>query len=152
MDMACMVRFTLRNLRLFARFLAILVPGLGASPVVAQDLLGSYYAEIAPQDRQNSSGMTLTNAGDILQQDRANVHRFGVRQPGDQVDRFFASQDQRSRLPTLFASGSINPATLSMILEPAVGSVQLLILVCGRNDRIAYLAVGPAEAAVPLNC
>lgn len=66
-----------------------------ASPVVAQDFLGSYFTTIGPEDFYNSRGVWLSDACAVLQQDRANFHRFGIRHQGDQPDPFFTSTEAR---------------------------------------------------------
>lgn len=55
-----------------------------------------YNAEITRQDIFNSSGTRLTALGAILQQDRANVHRFGRADNGDGHDDFFGSAQNRA--------------------------------------------------------
>lgn len=71
----------------------------------AQQLIGSYYAILGPQDHMNSSGVRLTDFGAILQQDRANFHRFGRRDDLDQFDPIFADGAQRARIPTFWTLG-----------------------------------------------
>jgi len=67
----------------------------GAVPLV------TYTCTIASDDRRNSSGAWLGSLGDILAQDRANVHRYGVRQKGDEVDNFFTTPARRQMLQSL---------------------------------------------------
>lgn len=46
----------------------------------------------------NSSGAPLKNFCAIVQQDRANYHRFGIRNDGDQGDPIFANKAARARI------------------------------------------------------
>jgi len=57
-----------------------------------------YYARLSEADHYNSNGERLTTVAGIIRQDRANFHRFGVRDPEDSNDEFFASADNRARL------------------------------------------------------
>lgn len=100
-----------------ALFLALLsLPALMPLPAAAQQLIGSYHALLGPQDHVNSNGVRLTDFGAILQQDRANFHRFGRADGLDQWDPVFADPAQRARIPsiwTLGPSGSGLPAFVS---------------------------------------
>lgn len=69
-----------------------------AAPVHAQSLMGEYYTTISARDMVNSSGARLGNACAIIQQDRANYHRFGKRDDGDQGDPVFADGTMRARI------------------------------------------------------
>ena len=70
----------------------LLSAGFG-SVTVAQaqgQLLDSYVTFIGPNDHFNSKGGRLTEPWQIIRQDRANYHRFRVRDPGDEGDIFFS--------------------------------------------------------------
>lgn len=85
--------------------LAIGIAGIAAIAAPAQaiacngGLITQYNAEISRQDIRNSSGTRLTSLGTILQQDRANVHRFGRADNGDGHDDFFGSAENRALIP-----------------------------------------------------
>ena len=86
----------------------------------AQPLL-RYRARIGPQDHLNSRGDELHSAGGILRQDRANVHRFGVRDSEDEVDSMFHDQERRSWLESaLEDSISLPVATQILVGNPVV--------------------------------
>lgn len=72
-------------------------------------LLESYVAFLGPNDHYNSRGARLTEPWQIVRQDRANFHRFGIRDQGDQADRFFASTQNRARMERLILNGYIEP-------------------------------------------
>lgn len=57
--------------------------------------LVSFAFRVDPQDRTNSSGVPLANALAIIQQDRANLHRFGRAGAIDEYDPIFANQEAR---------------------------------------------------------
>lgn len=67
-------------------------------PTKAEGYIVSYVFEINPQDRVNSRGVALNDALALIQQDRANMHRFNA--PGylDEWDSFFTELDQRSMI------------------------------------------------------
>ncbi len=77
----------------------ILVAGIGLSPMsaLADDLIVEYYATLSPQDTYNSRGAPLNDVCAIVQQDRANVHKFG-NPDGEQPDHFFNSVERRAMI------------------------------------------------------
>jgi hypothetical protein len=54
-----------------------------------QQPVDSYVAFLSEADHFNSSGERLRTAAAIIRQDRANFHRFGRRDQGDESDSFF---------------------------------------------------------------
>ncbi len=60
-----------------------------AQAAFAAPNLASYYATIGREDFYNSSGSPLRDVGAVVQQDRANFHRFGLRHSGDETDPYF---------------------------------------------------------------
>lgn len=83
--------------------------GLGAAlPAAGQGrLLEEYVAFLGDDDHYNSRGVRLTEPWQIIRQDRANFHRFGIRDRGDESDRFFASADNRARMERMILNGYI---------------------------------------------
>jgi len=78
-------------------------------PAKAQGpLLDQYVAFIGPADHFNSRGQRLTQPWQILRQDRANYHRFGIRDAGDQYDGYFGSAENRARMERMIRNGYIN--------------------------------------------
>jgi hypothetical protein len=75
-----------------------------------------YYAKIGYNDKHNSYGDRLSSVAAILRQDRANYHRFGIRDPQDSGDRFFAYKGNRSRMASMLRNGYISRATRNAIL------------------------------------
>ena len=60
--------------------------------------VGSYVARISDRDHYSSRGNHLNKTSDILQQDRANYHRFGIRDSEDEWDSYFSSRRHRSQM------------------------------------------------------
>jgi len=88
-----------------------------ATPVRAQVLVESYTAFLSEADHFNSNGERLTSAAAIIRQDRANFHRFGRGDPGDEGDRFFASIDNRAALERMLERGHAAPGVINAIVN-----------------------------------
>ena len=76
-----------------------------------------YEARLSAQDHFNSNGQRLTTAAAIIRQDRANYHKYGLRDPEDEGDSYFASAENRARLEALIARGSVTPRAARAILN-----------------------------------
>jgi hypothetical protein len=96
---------------------AALVAAVIATPVRAQTLVESYTAFLSEADHFNSNGQRLTSAAAIIRQDRANFHRFGRGDPGDEGDRFFASIDNRAAMERMLERGRATPCTINAIVN-----------------------------------
>ena len=81
--------------RFFAPFFVLLFAGAQAQ---AQELVAEYYTLLEPVDAFNSRGAPLDDFCAIVQQDRANWHRFGKAGPSDQADWFFTTSDRRAMI------------------------------------------------------
>lgn len=119
-----------------------------STATMAQQVLDSYVAVIGSQDRFNSSGTALTQVGQILAQDRANFHRFGVRQQGDTADRTFLTTEGRASIPALLGGGFVDPAATRAILGEQDAPV--LVEVLGSGGRVTRLRVTHATWLSPL--
>ena len=109
----------------------------------SQQVIDTYISEIGSEDRVNSRGNPLTKAEQILAQDRANFHRFGIRHPGDTGDQFFGVRDNRAALPGLLERGSLSPDAERAILSD--GNSKLMVEVIGRAGRPEALRVTIAQ-------
>lgn len=105
------------NLPARLRWIAVLSTLLPSLPALADAPLEVYVARLSAADHYNSSGERLRSAAAIIRQDRANLHRYGVRDPEDEADRFFASAENRARLERLIADGFLDRATERLIVE-----------------------------------
>jgi hypothetical protein len=98
-----------------------LLGALGLAPAArAQELLGSYTAYIGEADLHNSSGARLWQPWQIVRQDRANFHRFGIRDEMDEWDPFFADIDNRAAMEQMIRNGWIDPEAARKIVEGGV--------------------------------
>ncbi|MFZ4534474.1 MAG: hypothetical protein ACOYOJ_22035 [Alsobacter sp.] len=91
-----------------------------SGPSHAQELIESYQAVLGERDHFNSNGQRLTTAAAIIRQDRANFHRFGIADAGDESDRFFASADNRAALERMLERGSADRRAVTRIVNGTV--------------------------------
>jgi hypothetical protein len=106
---------------------------------MTQQVIDSYVAVIGQQDRTNSSGTALTQPAQILAQDRANFHRFGIRQAGDTADRTFLTAEGRAQMAGLLGNGFVEPAAAQAILGGQ--NAPVLVEVLGSGGRATALRV-----------
>lgn len=96
--------------RLMSAALAVFAMVAAAGPALADEMIDDYVAYIGDDDLYNSSGDRLTQPWQVIRQDRANFHRFGISHEGDEGDRFFASAKNRDRMERMVRSGRIERA------------------------------------------
>ncbi|MCX7068050.1 MAG: hypothetical protein NTW85_10210 [Methylococcales bacterium] len=82
-----------------------------------ETLVESYTAKLSSEDHFNSDGQRLKNVADIIRQDRANYHKFNVRDNEDNADSFFADKDNLERIPAMLKKGHIDKETQKSILN-----------------------------------
>jgi len=109
-----------------------------AGPAAAQDLIARYTAFIGPQDLHNSRGQRLGEPWQVLRQDRANFHRYGIRQFADEYDPVFAAMDNRARMEALLRAGSITPEARRAILR---GDAIVHVQVFGHGNTLTAIQV-----------
>lgn len=104
-----------------------------AAPVAAQadELIGAYVAYIGKQDLHNSKGARLREPWQVLRQDRANFHRFGISQSGDEWDPFFGSIDNRAAMEQMVMHGSINARAAKNLVD---GGATVFVRIYGRGS------------------
>ncbi|WP_420410328.1 hypothetical protein [Hoeflea sp.] len=120
--------------------LAIVLSSLFATPVLADEVIAEYLAWLDARDTVNSSGVKLGSFGQVLAQDRANYHRFGIRQELDMGDTVFGSRDMRAKLPKLYEAGRRVEA---YILEDVMSGRghYVLVRVMGQGGRVTRVDV-----------
>jgi len=96
---------------------AIAIAACAPTLAQAQQLIASYVARLSAADHFNSNGERLTSAAAIIRQDRANFHRFGVRDPEDESDPFFADQDNRAALEQMLERGRAAPGVIDRVVN-----------------------------------
>ncbi len=88
-----------------------------SAPASAQQLVESYSARLSSADHFNSSGERLTAPAAIIRQDRANFHKFGIRDPEDEGDAYFADQGTRGYMERLLERGHTPRAARNAIVN-----------------------------------
>ena len=111
----------------------------GGHGAKAQQLLESYIAIIGPDDLYNSRGVRLTKPWQILRQDRANFHRFKIRDRGDEWDSFFASKNNRAIMERMVMRGFIDRRAAAILVNGRSDAV--LVRIYGRGGRGEYIEV-----------
>lgn len=124
-------------------FLAVLLAISAPVTASAQQLIGWYYATLGPNDLYNSSGVRLGNLGAILQQDRANVHRFGISDAGDQGDPFFGNRAVRSQIPNIWSFGTGGQSILGNL--NAGYAQDIYVEIYGFGSTVQYIVVSQAD-------
>lgn len=112
---------------------ALALPAMAQSSISSDSgrLIESYRAYISQVDIMNSNGETLTEAWQIIRQDRANYHRFHLMDAGDESDSFFASAANRQRMETMLAQGSIEGEAAERILS---GDAHIRVDIYGHGN------------------
>ncbi|GGX47698.1 hypothetical protein GCM10007385_14360 [Tateyamaria omphalii] len=106
--------------------------GLTGAPTSAQQFTFEYYAVLSPQDTYNSRGQPLNDVCGIVQQDRANVHKFGKRDSADTVDLFFTTPERRAMIT---GRCEYDPSyhTVERIRTQFIGYVRVLVFGSGNT-------------------
>ncbi len=131
-----MIRWTLLALGLAAGF---------AAPAAAADLVGSYNAFLSRADHYNSNGERLTTAAAIIRQDRANFHKFGVRDDQDESDDYFDNVDNRAVLERMLSDGSSDAGVLARVVDANV-LVHVDIYRSRRRGDYVVVTLGDEDA------
>lgn len=122
----------------------VILVGLAAAPPENATVYG-YRAQLESVDLTNSDGEALQNLGAILQQDRANYHRFGIRQDFDEYDPFFDDFQTRTQMQALYKPGPRDAEIEDLLAFGVV--IQLVIEVCLRDGRPVQISVRYDDAA-----
>lgn len=96
----------------------------------ADRIIEAYRARLSVRDHFNTNGGRLTSPAEIIRQDRANVHRFGIVDPEDQSDHFFASARNREILEKLLERGHTSAAAQQAIVN---GTPLVVVTVVSGN-------------------
>jgi len=116
---------------------ALIAMGL-VLPVAADEVIASYAATIGIDDLYNSNGERLTAPWQVLRQDRANYHRYGIRQPGDEWDPVFDNVAARAAFESMLARGMISPDARADIMR---GNATVYVTIWGNGMAATYVDV-----------
>ena len=115
--------------------------GLLCSPVGAlaeQQLIDTYLTLISAKDMATSSGAILTDPSVMIQQDRANFHRFNRRDDLDEGDALYGDPANRAQIPQLIANGGGVPQYIADVIEMN-GGVLLVVYTYSNGDRLTSI-------------
>lgn len=104
----------------------------------AQEVVGSYAAYIGEDDLYNSQGERLTEPWQVLRQDRANYHKYKIRQRGDEGDPFFSDVNNRAAMEQMVMAGSIEAQAARDLLR---GGATVYVTIFGHGGRGDYVNV-----------
>ncbi|MEC3862699.1 hypothetical protein VK792_15515 [Mesobacterium sp. TK19101] len=124
------------------RIFTVLGLMLGAAAAQADQIIGSYHAYIGEDDLYNSKGARLSAPWQVLRQDRANFHKFGIFQPGDEWDPFFDDIGDRGRMEQWIMNGWIDPAAADILMR---GGASVLVEIYGRGSTGTSIRVTVAR-------
>jgi hypothetical protein len=102
----------------------------------------SYRAYIGEADLFNSSGERLTQPSQIIRQDRANFHLYGVRDRDDESDTFFAKKENRQALEQMLQNGSMTRDAANMIVH---GNVWIDVDIYGSQGTGRWIDVSVSD-------
>lgn len=85
-------------MRIRAFFMGLAAACSIGTAAASQQILAEYWTLLGRPDMYNSSGARLTDFCAIVQQDRANYHRFGRAEPSDGGEPFFARRANRAQM------------------------------------------------------
>ncbi|MEJ5218856.1 hypothetical protein WG622_11420 [Cognatishimia sp. D5M38] len=111
-------------------FDVVKLPKIATPSIVGSQVIESYFTLLSSRDRRNSSGAPITAIAGIIQQDRANYHRFGKADLSDQSDTTFSTLEARRQIPRLMSNGIVSNGLEGLILR---GNVLVQIQIIGRN-------------------
>lgn len=112
---------------------------LGTLSASADSLICSYVARLSPRDHRASDGYPLRDVAAIIRQDRANFHKFGVRDAEDEPDTFFGSARNRENLESMLRRRRFNPSVASAIIN---GNPLVQVNVMQANEGFLYITLG----------
>ena len=105
-------------------------------------IVASYKAHLSAQDHFSSSGSRLSDAASVIRQDRANFHKFGLRDAQDQSDDFFANSSNREALEQMLKRGNISPGLSEAIIN---GRPFVIVKVIRTSTGPYYIQVESTE-------
>ena len=122
--------------------LGLALAWLPVPAAAADELIGEYTTWLSPQDARSSRGQPLNDICAIVQQDRANYHRFGLRDPGDGGASVFVSREARARITQdcRYAIEAFEPYAKETLLEKGE-PVFVWVRVFGKGTQPAYVLV-----------
>ena len=95
----------------------LLIAGLSFSSLQADELEDEYIARLGDADHYSSSDEKLESVAEIIRQDRANFHKFKIRDEEDESDSFFKSADNRAAMEKLLSRVNFSKSDTRIIFN-----------------------------------
>jgi hypothetical protein len=105
-------------------------------------LIEGYRAYIGQADLFNSNGVRLTQPWQIIRQDRANFHQYGVRDRDDESDSFFGDPVNRQALEEMLRNGTMTRDAANMIVR---GNVWIDVNIYGGQGTGRWIDVSVSD-------
>jgi hypothetical protein len=86
-------------------------------PSLDPGFVASYVARLSSKDHINSSGAKLQTAADVIRQDRANYHKYGIRNTEDISDNIFDEAGSRANISNMLKHGHTTTSALQTIIN-----------------------------------
>src|SRR4051812_17356229 len=121
---------------------ALMLPALllvaAALSAQADDLRAAYTARLSAADHTSSAGVRLDSAAAVIRQDRANYHKFKLRDDEDEGDTFFSNAKNREVMEKMLERGSSDKGVLRQIVN---GTPLIRVEVYAGGKGIDYVRV-----------
>lgn len=107
----------------------------------AESLMVDYFSLLGPVDAYNSSGKPLDDLCAIVQQDRANWHRFKKREQADSGDLFFNSPERRAMMQGKCQYDATYFASPGVRIRSGARSFFVYVRVFGNNGVVSRVLI-----------
>ena len=111
-----------------------------AAFVQADDSVEVYLTVISENDRQDSNGNRLKKFEQVIRQDRANFHKYGKKDDGDEGDNSFGTATGRAKLEGYLKTGKTDADVRKLILNGK--ELYVAVSIWKRADGVIYAKVG----------
>ena len=108
----------------------------------ADTTISSYHAVFSNKDFFSSNGARLKGTAAVIQQDRANFHKFFKRDGSDTDCGFFSSAANRAQIPAMLKRGGVPESLLREIDEESLWGITIMQNNNGQYYLIVNLLAG----------
>ena len=116
--------------------LALGFVSFGTLPVSADSVICSYTARLSARDHKASDGYALRDVAAIIRQDRANFHKFRIRDEEDEADSFFSSVKNRESLEVMLRRRKLSAGVAAAVIN---GNPLVHVEVVQADDGFTYI-------------
>jgi hypothetical protein len=116
--------------------LALGIALLGTLPASAESVICSYVARLSARDHRASDGYALRDVAAIIRQDRANFHKFRIRDEEDEADSFFSSVKNRENLEGMLRRRKLSAGVAAAVIN---GNPLVQVEVVQTDNGFTYI-------------